>query len=314
MEIQCAHPNLRQIIAAECKSVSKAREFADALLLASFLIPLCLSALVLGLLFFIDLSNWRLVAAVSFLALLLQSLLQIGIFNLRRRVFRKADARIDDCNRLYQKVHDGDFFVILRSFRPETWRYVEYQFTSPEDRPLEVTKSIIDELCLILRDYGACVLLGHGGTFNQEIGCFIIECSNADWRDTVVNYVDKAKLVFCFPDITCGIREEVEILTSDDRLSKSIILMPPLKGLGLRAPAKWNQITESYIGSGWRLPVYEPDGVIFRPNKNLGISTQLPSFWLGGEQRRQFKKELALLLKALPVCHGVKNVVEKRGQ
>lgn len=107
----------------------------------------------------------------------------------------------------------------------------------------------------------------------------VIREDDVHWFETIERLVRRCRTIILLPGTTAGLMEEFHLLTSRRLLDRVLVLMPPLSRAWLpdedeeqRFRARWRALQrELDRGQGCRLPDYEPEGMLYRPNFDLSV-------------------------------------------
>ena len=141
-------------------------------------------------------------------------------------------------------------------------------------------ENIIKTLELPLAAFGRPVALGvpkHERPDSGRQQIVYIETSDEDWQRVVLLVACVSRFVLMVPGWTDGVVNEMELIGSGQLSSRTIVLMPPsLRSSDRKKIAReWNRVKERCAASGFRIPSYDDRGMLYIPNADFSVRTQV---------------------------------------
>jgi hypothetical protein len=102
-----------------------------------------------------------------------------------------------------------------------------------------------------------------------------LKVRDKEWKDTVALLIQGATLVILIPSHHEGTFWEAQFLRDSGALGKTVFVMPPEPVSDTFPVAtEWETMREKYAQAGIHVPVYTPDGALFRPTATDAIAVR----------------------------------------
>ena len=108
--------------------------------------------------------------------------------------------------------------------------------------------------------FAPLVALGKKG---EQVGAGRIESSESDWQRLLKLLAEKAKLIFIIPYDSGGTKWEIDFIKKNKLIKKTIFVMPPQGIKSLNWSEQWRKVASSVKISGFQLPSYNTNGMLF---------------------------------------------------
>jgi hypothetical protein len=90
-------------------------------------------------------------------------------------------------------------------------------------RKVRIEEALLDELSPL----GPFIAIGRPGEFAPRIGARRVYVSDDEWRAEIADWSKRACLIIVIPGLTAGVEWELEHISRNGYLSKTVILLPP---------------------------------------------------------------------------------------
>lgn len=90
----------------------------------------------------------------------------------------------------------------------------------------------------------------------------IAAAGGTEWQSTLKLLEETVDLILMVPNLSEGVRWEIELLSERRSLGKTLFVMPPL-ATDIDVPRLWAEATPMMAEYGLDLPTYQPHGIIF---------------------------------------------------
>ena len=109
---------------------------------------------------------------------------------------------------------------------------------------------------------------------------FIMARGGTDWKESLRMLAQSSDLILVVPHKSEGVSWEMKFLIETGRIEQTLFVMPPLS-IDTDVAEMWRNATEMMAGHGLQLPVYRPDGLVFRlaPNRPVVEDWPFESLW-----------------------------------
>ncbi|MCP4622332.1 MAG: hypothetical protein GY850_02260 [bacterium] len=101
------------------------------------------------------------------------------------------------------------------------------------------------------------------GMKGEQIGAGRIESDENSWERTMELLAKKAKFLFVIPYDSDGAKTELKFIRNNNLLKKTIFIMPPQAVKQLNWAEQWKRATKGVEEYDYKLPSYNPNGMIF---------------------------------------------------
>jgi hypothetical protein len=192
---------------------------------------------------------------------------------------------------LFEAVESGDqqkFAVFLRPFYTtdkiytnQTIMVAQWSGTSMTMQPMMVTHKLEDTLVEAFRSTLPVVALGKPG---ETFGVGRILVDEDRWQKAAYKLMQRAALLICLPSSRPGSRWEMDQITLNHYLSKTVFIMPPNPPSSLKELKEdWDLLKQQVASKGMTIPEYKTDGLLFSVDATGQCVTE--KFYLDSTQK-----------------------------
>jgi hypothetical protein len=119
-------------------------------------------------------------------------------------------------------------------------------------------------------------LIAVGPTRDMSSGAGYATASDTDWKETVTDLAENAKLIVMLPSAQPGTLWELEWVARHRLLERTLLIMPETLEPNGEIESEWNRAVIAARTVGVNLPTYSPAGALLRLSNDGTVVEQLP--------------------------------------